>query len=128
MPKKLLIDPVTRVEGHLSIETSLEEGRVTEARVAGRMYRGFEHFLVGRHPVDAARITQRICGICHEVHGIAASIALEDLYGLKPTKNGFILRELILGLHLVTDHLFHFYQLTLPDYLDFSQLDKYRGK
>jgi len=128
MVRTLTLDPVTRVEGHLAIETQIESGRVVDARVAGRMFRGFEDFLIGRHPVDAARITQRICGICHEVHGIAASIALEDLYGTAPTSNGQILRELILGLHLVTDHIFHFYQLTLPDYLDFSVLHTYRGQ
>jgi len=127
MAKTISIDPVTRIEGHLAIETQVEAGRVTEARVTGRMYRGFENLLLGRHPVDAARITQRICGICHEVHGIAASMALEDLYKLAPTHNGKVLRELILGLHLVTDHLFHFYQLTLPDYVDFAQLSAYRG-
>ncbi len=128
MPKKLSIDPVTRIEGHLAIETSIGDGVVTGARVAGRMYRGFEQLLIGRHPIDAARITQRICGICHEVHGIAASIALEDLYNITPTANGLVLRDLILGLHLVTDHIFHFYQLTLPDYVDFSLLQKYEGK
>lgn len=128
MAKTIKIDPVTRVEGHLAIETRIEGGRVADARVAGRMYRGFEHLLIGRHPVDAARITQRVCGICHEVHGIAASIALEDLYNIAPTDNGLILRELILGLHLVTDHIFHFYQLTLPDYIDLARLEQYRGK
>jgi len=128
MTKKISIDPVTRIEGHLAIETTIEGGRVASARVAGRMYRGFEQLLLGRHPVDAARITQRICGICHEVHGIAASIALEDLYKLTPTDNGFLLRELILGLHLVTDHIFHFYQLLLPDYLDFKHLAAYSGQ
>lgn len=127
MAKKLRIDPVTRVEGHLAIETRVEDGQVVDAQVAGRMYRGFEELLVGRHPVDAARITQRICGICHEVHGIAASMALEALYGIVPSHNGLVLRDLILGLHLVTDHIFHFYQLTLPDYLDFSRLATYQG-
>jgi len=128
MAKTLSLDPVTRIEGHLSIETRVEGGKVTGAKVAGRMFRGFEQLLLGRHPVDAARITQRICGICHEVHGIAASIALEDLYGLPPTENGHVLRDLILGLHLATDHIFHFYQLTLPDYLDFSLLRNYHGR
>ena len=128
MSKTIIIDPVTRVEGHLSIETHLEGDQVTAAKVVGRMYRGFEQLLIGRHPVDAARITQRICGICHEVHGITASIALEDLYGLQPSANGLILRELILGLHLVTDHIFHFYQLTVPDYVDFSHLQRYQGQ
>ncbi len=127
MPKILALDPVTRVEGHLAIDTRVDGGRVVDARVAGRMFRGFEQLLVGRHPVDAARITQRICGICHEVHGIAACLALEKLYGIEPPQNALILRELILGLHLVTDHLFHFYQLSLPDYLDFGSLAQYRG-
>ncbi|PLX76592.1 MAG: hypothetical protein C0615_06470 [Desulfuromonas sp.] len=127
MSKKISIDPVTRIEGHLAVETKIEAGKVTDARIAGQMYRGFENLLLGRHPIDAARITQRICGICHEVHGIAASMALENLYGLQPTQNGLILRELILGLHLVTDHIFHFYQLTLPDYVDFGRLQNYRG-
>lgn len=128
MTKIISIDPVTRIEGHLAINTEVEQGRVVNARVAGRMFRGFEQLLVNRHPVDAARITQRICGICHEVHGIAASIALEDLYRLPPAANGLILRDLILGLHLVTDHIFHFYQLTLPDYIDLARLKLYRGK
>jgi len=127
MARTITIDPVTRVEGHLVIETSIENHRVVDARVAGRMYRGFEQLLINRHPIDAARITQRVCGICHEVHGIAASIALENLYQLSPTANGLILRDLILGLHLVTDHIFHFYQLTLPDYIDLSRLKNYRG-
>lgn len=128
MSKTVRVDPMTRVEGHLAIDTRVDNGKVVEARVAGRMFRGFEQLLVARHPVDAARITQRICGICHEVHGIAASLALENLYGLTPPRNGQILRELILGLHLVTDHIFHFYQLTLPDYVDFSGLETYAGQ
>lgn len=128
MSRTISIDPVTRIEGHLAIETRIDGDRVAAAKVAGRMYRGFEQLLVNRHPVDAARITQRICGICHEVHGIAASIALEDLYGLLPTANGRVLRELILGLHLVTDHIFHFYQLTLPDYIDLGRLERYQGR
>jgi Ni,Fe-hydrogenase I large subunit len=128
MTKTIRIDPVTRIEGHLAINTEVEHGRVIDAKVAGRMYRGFEQLLVNRHPVDAARITQRVCGICHEVHGIAACMALEDLYQLTPSPNGLILRELILGLHLVTDHIFHFYQLTIPDYIDLTRLQHYRGK
>lgn len=127
MTRTISLDPVTRIEGHLAVECDFDGDSVTDARVAGRMFRGFEDFLIGRHPVDAARITQRICGICHEVHGIAASMALEDLYGHRPPPNGLVLRELILGLHLITDHIFHFYHLTLPDYLDFSRLKRYRG-
>lgn len=126
-PRTIAIDPVTRIEGHLRVETTIDGGRVVAARVLGRMYRGFERLLVGRHPVDAVRLTQRTCGICHEVHGMAASLALEDLYGITPPPNGLLLREAILALHLVTDHLIFFYQLCLPDYLDFGRLRDYRG-
>jgi len=128
MTRTIKIDPLSRIEGHLKIETRLEGDRVAEARVAGQMYRGLETLLVGRHPFDAARITQRTCGICHEVHGVASVLALEDLFGIEAPPNGRLLRDLILGLHLVGDHLFHFYQLCLPDYLDFSKLGEYRGR
>lgn len=128
MAKILNIDPLSRVEGHLKIETEVDRGVIVAARIGGRMYRGLEHLLLGRHPVDAARITQRTCGICHEVHGVASILALEELYGIEPPPNGRLLRDLILGLHLVGDHLFHFYQLCLPDYADFSHLRSYQGK
>jgi len=128
MAKKLTIDPVTRIEGHLKIETEVEKNKITDARIGGLMYRGMEKILLGRHPFDAARITQRICGICHEVHGIASIMAIEQLYNISPPHNARVLREMILGLHLVGDHLFHFYQLCLPDYIDFSHLQAYQGK
>ncbi len=127
MANILKIDPLTRIEGHLKIETEIKQGTIVDARVGGRMFRGLETLLRGRHPFDAARITQRTCGICHEVHGVASVMAVEELYGIAPPPNGLILRDLILGLHLVGDHLFHFYQLCLPDYADFSHLSKYQG-
>ncbi|MBT4513342.1 MAG: nickel-dependent hydrogenase large subunit, partial [Chloroflexi bacterium] len=102
---------MTRIEGHMDVETTINNGRVVDARIKGKMFRGLENLLAGRHPVDALRITQRVCGVCHEVHGIASSLALEELYGVNPPRNGRILRDMILALHLATDHLLHFYTL-----------------
>lgn len=127
MTKTISIEPITRIEGHMKVETHILNERVAEAKISGQMYRGFEKFLEKRHPVDAARIAQRVCGVCHEVHGIASIIALEELYKNPVVKNGHILRDLILGLHLVTDHLLHFYTLCLPDFVDFTKILEYKG-
>ncbi|MGE4498440.1 MAG: nickel-dependent hydrogenase large subunit [Deferribacterales bacterium] len=127
MTRILSVDPVSRIEGHLKIETEIDSGTVTRARVAGNMYRGFERMLLGRHPVDSARIAQRICGVCHEVHGVSSVMALEEIYKITPPENGLVLRDMILGLHIITDHLLHFYNLCLPDYADFSVAASYSG-
>lgn len=127
MSKHIAIEPLTRIEGHLKVETQVENGKVTDAFISGQMYRGFEKFLENRHPVDAARIAQRVCGVCHEVHGIASVLALEELYKNPSPKNGQILRDLVLGMHLITDHLLHFYTLSVPDFVDFTQILNYNG-
>ncbi len=124
---KKSISPFTRIEGHLSVETEVEGGVVVSAKCKGEMFRGFEMLLVGRRPLDAQRITQRICGVCHEVHGIASAKALADLYGIEPPKNGKILQDVILALHIATDHILHFYHLALPDYVDFAAVLSYAG-
>ncbi|ADD69308.1 Cytochrome-c3 hydrogenase [Denitrovibrio acetiphilus DSM 12809] len=128
MSKLLTVDPLTRIEGHMSVETAVESGKVSEVRIAGNMYRGFERMLLGRHPVDSARIAQRICGVCHEVHGVSSVMALEQIFGITPPANGIILRDMILGLHIVTDHILHFYNLCLPDYVNLSSAAGYNGK
>ncbi len=122
------ISPLTRIEGHLKVEVDVENGKVKSARVSGEMYRGFENLLIGRRPLDAQRITQRVCGVCHEVHGIASSKALADLYKIEPPPNGKLLKDIILALHMSIDHILHFFTLALPDYVDFSALSVYRGK
>ncbi len=122
------ISPLTRIEGHLKVEVDVSGGKVTSAKVCGEMYRGFENLLIGRHPLDAQRITQRVCGVCHEVHGIASSKALADLYKVEPPPNGKLLKDIILALHMAIDHILHFFHLALPDYVDFAALVKYRGR
>lgn len=122
-----ILSPMTRIEGHLAIETEVENGVVKSARTCGEMYRGFENIMKHRSPMDAARITQRICGVCHEVHGIAAARALAGLYQVEPPNNGKLLLDIILALHMACDHMLHFYHLSVPDYIDFTALAAYKG-
>jgi len=127
MAKTLTIDPVTRIEGHLRIDTEVENGKVTAAWSKGEMFRGFEALLKGRDPLDAAVITQRICGVCPVSHGIAASRAVEDAMGLKVPDNGLYLRNLILGANYLQSHILHFYHLSALDFVNLQGLLDYSG-
>ena len=79
---KIVIDPITRIEGHLKIETVVEDGVVKETRSTGNLFRGFELILRGRDPRDAQIITQRICGVCPQSHGVAAALSLDSAFGI----------------------------------------------
>ena len=127
MSRTVVVDPVSRIEGHLKIELEVDGGRVVAARSSGEMFRGFENLLVGRDPVDAQHITQRICGVCPISHGIASSIAQEQAYGIRPTNNGRVLRNLMLAANTIQSHVVHFYQLAALDYIDVTALVKYTG-
>lgn len=129
MATKIVIDPVSRIEGHLKIEAVVEGGVVKEARSSGMMYRGLENILIGRDPRDSARIMQRICGVCPTSHGMAAAFALDELYGVNGsiTDNGRILRNLIQGANYVQSHILHFYQLAALDYVDVTAVADYSG-
>jgi hydrogenase large subunit len=117
-----VIDPVTRIEGHLAIEVTLDAvgGRqqVTDARATGTLFRGFENILQGRPPTDAPHITQRICGVCPVAHGLAAVAALEATAGLQVPTNARLMRNIVNGADFLHSHLLHFYQLSLPDFAD----------
>ncbi|OHD64064.1 MAG: hypothetical protein A2176_08610 [Spirochaetes bacterium RBG_13_51_14] len=124
---KVLIDPITRIEGHLSIEIDVQNGKVADAWSIGDMFRGFERIFVGRNPLDANQLTQRICGVCPISHGIASSKCLESAFGIKPNDNGRILRNLMLAANYLHSHLIHFYHLAALDYVDITALLKYTG-
>ncbi len=113
-----IIDPVTRLEGHLKIEVSVDGGKVVEARATGTLFRGFEQILVGRHPWDAQHFTQRICGVCPVAHGLAAVLALDAASGVTPPVNSRIMRNLVLGSNFLQSHILHFYHLAVQDYID----------
>jgi hydrogenase large subunit len=122
MPSVINISPVTRVEGHLDVEVTVETVRgrqeVIDARATAPMFRGFERILVGRDPLDAVHYTQRVCGVCPIAHAMAASTALENAFGITPTENGRIMRNLVLGANFIQSHILHFYHLAAPDYIN----------
>jgi len=126
---KIIIDPVTRIEGHLKIEAVVEDGEVKEARSSGTLFRGLELILRGRDPRDAQRITQRICGVCPAVHGTAAALNLDSAFGIaaKIPDNGRIIRNLILGSNFLQSHILHFYHLAALDYVDVTAVAGYEG-
>ena len=124
----IVIDPVTRIEGHLKIEVTVDGGKVKEARTTGTLFRGFEIILKGRHPLDAPRLTQRVCGVCPTAHATASSMALDGALGIKEIPdNGRIIRNLILGSNYLQSHILHFYHLTALDYIDVAQVADYSG-
>jgi hydrogenase large subunit len=126
---KIVIDPVTRIEGHLKIECIVEKGVVKGAYASPSLFRGFELILRDRDPRDAQVITQRICGVCPQSHGIAATLNLDSAFGIadKIPDNGRIIRNLIHGAHVAQDHILHFYHLAALDYVNVADVAKYSG-
>ncbi len=116
--RKIAIDPITRIEGHLRIEVQIENGRVKDAWSSGTMFRGIELVLQGRDPRDAWIFTQRICGVCTTVHAICSVRAVENALGITIPDNARILRNLIEGTQFVQDHVMHFYHLHALDWVD----------
>ena len=114
----IVVDPVTRIEGHLRIEAEVEGGRVTNAWSSSTMFRGIEMILQGRDPRDAWAFTQRICGVCTTVHAIASIRSVEDAIGAIPPPNARVLRNLIMAAQCVQDHVIHFYHLHALDWVD----------
>ena len=78
-----IIDPITRIEGHLRVEMEVENGKVSDAWVSGGCFRGMELVVKDRTPEDAAQIVERICGVCPVSHAHASSIAAEKAYGIE---------------------------------------------
>ncbi|MGB9757674.1 MAG: nickel-dependent hydrogenase large subunit [Candidatus Bipolaricaulaceae bacterium] len=119
--RAIAIDPITRIEGHLKVEITVENGKIVHARSSGALFRGVEMILIGRHPLDAQRITTRICGVCPLAHSTAASLALDEALGISEAipQNGRLLRNLIYAANWLHNHILHFYHLSLPDYVVF---------
>lgn len=118
----IVIDPITRIEGHLKIEAVVENGVVKEARSSGTLFRGLELIMQGRDPRDAPLFAQRICGVCPIIHATASTFALDQAFGIsdKIPKNGRLLRNLILGSNFIQSHILHFYHLSALDYVDLT--------
>ena len=114
----VVVDPVTRIEGHLRIEAETENGKITKALSSGTMVRGLEIILKDRDPRDAWVFTQRICGVCTVVHAIASVRAVEDALKIEIPPNAQLIRNLMIGAQYVIDHVMHFYHLHALDWVD----------
>jgi [NiFe] hydrogenase large subunit len=113
-----MIDPITRIEGHLRIEVEIENGKVKEAWSSGQMFRGIEIMLKGRDPRDAHHFVQRSCGVCTYVHALASIRAVEAACGITVPDNARLVRNLMHGAQFQHDHIVHFYHLHALDWVD----------
>jgi hydrogenase large subunit len=111
-----VVDPVSRIEGHMKISIEIDQGKVIDAKVSGTLFRGFENILTGRVPDDAPLLTQRICGVCPVSHGIASTAAIEKVAAFTPSTNARVMRNLVLGANFIQSHILHFYVLCAVDF------------
>jgi hydrogenase large subunit len=115
---RVVVDPVTRIEGHLRIEAEVDGHQVTDAWSSGTMFRGIELILRDRDPREAWIWAQRICGVCTTVHALASVRAVENALGIEIPDNARLVRNLIAGSQFIQDHVIHFYHLHALDWVD----------
>jgi len=118
MAKRITVDPVTRIEGHLRVDCDIDQGKVTNAWSSGQMWRGIETILKGRDPREAWLYAQRICGVCTTVHAMASVRSVENALDLEIPLNAQYIRNLVMTAHAMHDHIVHFYHLSALDWVD----------
>jgi len=119
MAQRIVVDPITRIEGHLRIEAELDaENKISKAYSAGTMVRGIEIILKGRDPRDAWAFAQRTCGVCTTVHSFASIRSVEDALKIQIPKAANLIRNLMITQQYVHDHVMHFYHLHALDWVD----------
>ena len=118
MNERVVVDPITRIEGHLRVEAQMDGDVIADAWSSGTMVRGIEIILRGRDPRDAWAFAQRICGVCTLVHGIASVRAVENALNYEIPKNAQLIRNLMISAQYVHDHVMHFYHLHALDWVD----------
>jgi hydrogenase large subunit len=119
MAQRLVVDPITRIEGHLRIEAELDAGNtITQAYSSGTMVRGIEIILKGRDPREAWAFAQRACGVCTTVHAFASIRSVEDALGIEIPKAANLIRNMMIAQQYAHDHVMHFYHLTALDWVD----------
>ncbi|NOQ90230.1 MAG: hydrogenase 1 large subunit [Gammaproteobacteria bacterium] len=116
--ERIVVDPITRIEGHLRIEAQMDGNKIVKAYSSGTMVRGIETILKGRDPRDAWAFAQRICGVCTLVHGLASIRSVENALDYKIPKNADLIRNLMSGAQYIHDHVMHFYHLHALDWVD----------
>jgi len=118
MADRIVIDPITRIEGHLRVEIEVKEGKVTDAYSAGTMVRGIETILKGRDPRDAWAFVGRVCGVCTSTHSLTSVRTVENALGISVPPNAELIRNLMANALYIQDHVVHFYQLHALDWVD----------
>ncbi len=118
MEKRIVVDPVTRIEGHLRVEVEVKDGKIVDAFSSGTMVRGLELILQGRDPRDAWAFTERVCGVCTTVHALASVRTVEDALGIAIPPNAEMVRNLMFCAQYMQDHVVHFYHLHALDWVD----------
>jgi hydrogenase large subunit len=118
MSKRVVVDPVTRIEGHLRIEADIENGKIKDAFSSGTMVRLLEEILKGRDPRDAWAYVGRVCGVCTSVHSLTSVRSVEDALGIKIPPNAELVRNLMFCAQYMHDHVVHFYHLHAMDWVD----------
>ena len=116
--KRIVIDPVTRIEGHLRVEIEVKDGKIADAFSSGTMVRGLEIILRGRDPRDAWAFAERTCGVCTTVHALASVRSVEDALGIVIPPNAELVRNLMFCAQYMQDHVVHFYHLHALDWVD----------
>ena len=117
-PERIVIDPVTRIEGHLRIEVEAADGKIAKAWTPCTQFRGMEIVLKDRDPRDAWVFAQRICGVCTSIHALAAIYAVEDALQYPIPPQAKAIRDLISLAQMVQDHVIHFYHLQALDWVN----------
>ncbi len=118
MSNRIVVDPITRIEGHLRIEAEIKDGKIVDAFSSGTMVRGFELILKGRDPRDAWAFTERACGVCTTVHALASVRSVEDALGITVPPTADLVRNLMFCAQYMQDHVVHFYHLHALDWVD----------
>jgi [NiFe] hydrogenase large subunit len=118
MGQRVVVDPITRIEGHLRIEVEVANGKVNNAWSSSTLFRGLELILQGRDPRDAQHFTQRACGVCTYVHALSSVRCVDNAVGVEIPENARIIRNLLLGTQFLHDHIVHFYHLHALDWVD----------
>jgi hydrogenase large subunit len=118
MSERIVVDPVTRIEGHLRIEAEVKDGKIVDAWSAGTMVRGIEIILKGRDPRDAWAFAERVCGVCTTVHALASVRSVEDALNIHIPPNAELIRNIMFCTQYVHDHVVHFYHLHALDWVD----------
>lgn len=118
MSERIVVDPLTRIEGHLRIEADIENGKIKDAYSSGTMVRGIETIVKDRDPRDAWVFVGRVCGVCTSIHSLCSVRAVENAFDIVIPPNAQMVRNIMTSVLYMHDHVVHFYQLHALDWVD----------